>query len=81
MDKMLGLYKAVAERETGFWVGLPVATGHSVSRKKWLRLMKEDPTHFQIAILTTEELTGYSTGKEDLIECAVFVIWLHERVH
>lgn len=81
MGKMLALYRAIAERETGLWVGLPIAIGQSVSRDKWLKLMKEDPIHFQLAILTTDELMGYSMGQDDLIECAVFVSWLGEMLH
>ncbi|MGJ9420654.1 hypothetical protein ACHAC9_23310 [Massilia sp. CMS3.1] len=80
MNKMLELYKAVAERETGFWMDLPVSTGKSVSRDKWLSLMKEDPDHFQLATLTAEELTGYSLADSDVIERAVFVTWSDEML-
>lgn len=80
MKKMLDLYKAVAESETGFWIDLPVATGKSVSRDEWLSLMKEDPNHFQLATLTTEELTGHSLADSDVIEHAVFVIWSDEKL-
>ena len=81
MNKMLDLYKAIAERETGFWINLPVATGESVCRAEWVSLMKEDPDHFQIATLTAEELTGYSTANADVIERAVFVTWSDEKLH
>ena len=78
MNKMLELYKVVAERETGFWVDLPVATAEKVARDEWLRMMEDDPEHFQLATLTAEELTGYSTADEDVIEHAVFVSWSDE---
>lgn len=81
MDKMLAIYKAVAERETGFWIDLPVATGQLVSRDEWLKLMKDDPEHFQVATLTAEELTGYSMADDDIIERAVFVVWEDEKQH
>lgn len=71
MDKMLDLYKVVAERETGFWVGLPIATGQTISRDEWLRMMEDDPEHFQLATFTAEELTRYSMSDEDVIERAV----------
>ena len=77
---MLDLYKAVAERETGFWTDLPVATGKSISRGEWLSLMKEDPDHFQLITLTAEELTGYSLADGDVIERAVFVTWSDEKL-
>ncbi len=78
---MLAIYKAVAERETGFWIDLPVATGQLVSRDEWLKLMKDDPEHFQVATLTAEELTGYSMADDDIIERAVFVVWEDEKQH
>jgi hypothetical protein len=81
MDKMLDLYKAIAERDSGLWVGLPMPTGRTVSRDEWVRLMEEDPDHFQIATLTADELTGYSMDHEDLIERAVFVTWSDEQMH
>jgi hypothetical protein len=60
---------------------LPVATGQTVSRDEWVRLMEEDPDHFQIAAFTAEELTGYSMDHEDLVERAVFVTWSDEQLH
>ena len=45
MDTMLDLYQVIAERETGFWITLPVATGQTVSRDEWLRLNQADPDH------------------------------------
>jgi hypothetical protein len=80
MNTMLDLYKATAERETGFWIDLPVATGQVVSRDEWLTRMKEDPEHFQIATLTDEELTGESTDGDGIIEHAVFVAWSDEKL-
>jgi hypothetical protein len=80
MNKMLYLYKAVAEPETGFWIDLPVATGQLVSRDEWMCLAKEDPDHFQIATFTAEELTGYSMDDDDVIERAVFVTWSNETL-
>lgn len=41
MDKMLDLYRAVAELDTGFWIAVPVATGQLVSRDEWTKLMHE----------------------------------------
>lgn len=75
MNKILDLYKAVAERETGFWIDLPVATGQVVSRDEWLARMKEDPEHFQLATLTDDESTGQSNDDGDVVEHAVFVAW------
>ena len=80
MNKMLDLYEAIAERETGFWLDLPVATGQVVSRDEWLTRMKEDPEHFQIATLTDDELTGTPTNGGDIIERAVFVAWSDEKL-
>lgn len=59
---------------------MPVATGQSVARTEWLGLVKEDPHHFQIATFTAEELTGYSTANEDVVERAVFVTWSDEML-
>ncbi|MGJ9420484.1 hypothetical protein ACHAC9_22410 [Massilia sp. CMS3.1] len=78
---MLDYYTAVAEKETGFWVGLPVATGQMVSRAEWLCLMNDDPDHFQLVTLTEEDLTGYSLAVEDAVERAVFVTWSDEELH
>lgn len=80
MKKMLDLYRAVAERETGFWVDLPVATGQVVSRDEWLVRMKEDPEHFQLAALTDDESTGQSNDDDSIVEHAVFVAWLDEKL-
>ena len=81
MDKLLDYYKVTAERESGFWIGLPVETGWQVSRTEWLILMEEDPDHFQLVALTAAELTGCSTeDNETLIERAVFVTWSDELV-
>jgi hypothetical protein len=78
MGKMLELYKAVAERETGFWIDLPVVTGQLVPRDEWISLMEADPSHFQMARLTAEELTGCSIDDGDAIECAVLLTWSDE---
>jgi len=80
MDKRLDYYSVIADRETGFWVGLPVATGLTVAREEWLRLMENDPDHFQLVTLTAEDLTRYSTAPEDVIEHAVFVTWSDEML-
>lgn len=80
MSKKLELYTAVAERETGLWVSLPIATGRLVSRIEWLELMQQDPHLFQIATLTAEELTNYSSAEEDVIERAVLVMWSDETL-
>lgn len=81
MYKMLDLYRAVAEPDTGFWITVPVPAGQSVSRDEWTKLMHEDPDHFQIANLTAEELTGYSMDHADLVERAVFVTRSDELLH
>ena len=80
MDRLLDYYTVTAERETGFWIGLPFATGKTVARAEWLSLMDDDPDHFQLVALTAEELTGYSTADEDVIERAVFVTWSDEML-
>jgi hypothetical protein len=43
--------------------------------------MGDDPEHFQLATLTAEELTRYSTAYEDVIERAVYVVWSDETAH
>ena len=80
MDRVLDYYTVTADRETGFWVGLPALTGKTVGRAEWLSLMEEDPDHFQLVKLTTEELTGYSMADEEVIERAVFVTWSDEML-
>jgi hypothetical protein len=80
MDKRLDYYTVTADRETGFWIGLPIATGKTVARDEWLRLMADDPEHFQLVTLTAEEQTRYSQGIEDVIERAIFVTWSDEQV-
>ena len=72
---MLDLYKVVAERETGVWRVVPVATCQQVSRDEWMSLMNDDPDRFQLATLTAEELSRYSMADEDVIERAVVVTW------
>jgi hypothetical protein len=80
MGKLLDYYTVTAERETGFWISLPTATGQTVLRDEWLKLMEDDPEHFQLVALTAEELTRYSTTPEDVIERAVFVTWSDEQL-
>jgi hypothetical protein len=80
MNKMLDLYKAVAERETGFWIDLPVRTGQVVSRDEWLARMKEDPKHFQLATLTDGDSTRQSNDGGGIVEHAVFVAWSNETL-
>jgi hypothetical protein len=80
MEKRLDYYTVTAERDSGFWIGVPVNTGMTVARDEWLRLMEEDPGHFQLVSLTAEGLTNYSTAPEDVLERAVFVTWLGEQL-
>ena len=80
MQKLLDYYTVTAERDSGFWIGLPVATGKTVAREEWLRHMAQDPEHFQLVTLTAEVLTNYSTAPEDVIERAVFVTWSDEAI-
>ena len=80
MNKMLDIYKAIAERQTGFWIDVPVATGQVVSREEWLTRMKEDPEHFQLATLTDEAASGKLTDGSDTVERAVFVAWADEKL-
>jgi hypothetical protein len=79
-EKMLDYYTVTAECETGFWISVPAATGRTVSRDEWLRLMEDDPEHFQLVTFTAEEQTRYSMAPEDVIERAVFVIWSDEHL-
>ena len=78
MGKKLELYKAVAQRETGFWIDLPIVTRQLVSRDEWISLMEIDPDHFQMATLTAEELIGCSMDNGGAIECAVLLTWSDE---
>lgn len=78
-DKPLDYYTVTVERDTGLWIGLRLATGKTVDRDEWLRLMEDDPEHFQLLTLTTEELTNYSMALEDVLERAVFVMWSDEQ--
>ena len=77
-QQMLDYYTVTAERETGFWISLPAATGQVVARDEWLRLMEDDPEHFQLVTLTAEERTSYSMAPENVIERAVLVTWSDE---
>lgn len=76
----LDYYTVKAERETGCWIGLPIATGKTVARNEWLRMVDDDPEHFELVTLTAEELTTYSLAQTDVIERAVFVIWSDEQL-
>jgi hypothetical protein len=81
MSKLLDYYTVTAERGTGFWVGLPIATGKNVARSAWLSLMDDDPDHFQLAALTAAELTGCLTEDDEVfIELAVLVTWSDEML-
>lgn len=82
MDKMLDLYQVIAERETGFWITLPVPTGQTVSREEWLRLNQVDPDHCQIiAFAPHAELSLQSLTDEVVVEQALAVIWSDETLH
>lgn len=81
MEEVLHYYTVTVERDTGFWVELPVSIGKTVTRVERLSLMDDDPDHFQLVTLTAEELTGYSMADEDVIERAVFVTWSDELLN
>lgn len=82
MDTMLDLYKVIAERETGFWITLPVPTGQTVSREEWLRLNQADPEHCQIIAFAPEaEPTLHPMADEVVIEQALAVQWTDETLH
>jgi len=82
MDTMLDLYQVIAERETGFWITLPVATGQTVSRDEWLRLNQADPDHCQIIAFAPAArlLLQYMTD-EVIVEHALAVTWSDETLH
>ena len=82
MDKMLDLYKVIAERETGFWITLPVATGRTVSREEWLRLSQADPDHCQLITFAPDpELPFQAMTEEVVVEQALAVTWSDETLH
>lgn len=82
MDTMLDLYQVVAERETGFWITLPVSTGQTVSREDWFRLNQADPDHCQIiAFALDAELPLQSMTNEVVVEKALAVTWSDETLH
>jgi len=82
MDTMLDLYQVIAERETGFWITLPVATGQTVSRDEWLRLNRADPDHCQIiAFAPDARLPLQSMTDEVIVEHALAVTWSDETFH
>jgi len=81
MDKMLKLFRVVAERGTGFWIKLPVPTGMEVSRKDWLSLQEKDPDHFQILEIAPDaELPMQSATTGLVVEYALSVSWSDESV-
>lgn len=82
MDVMLEHFRVIAERETGFWLTLPVSTGISVSRDRWLELNQVDPDHFQILELAPgPQSSSESTSDGVIIEKALFVTWSDETLH
>jgi len=82
MDTMLDHYRVVAERESGFWITLPVPTGQTVSREDWMRWNHDDPDHFQIIAFAPEaELPLQSIENESVVEHALSVTWEDELLH
>jgi len=82
MDTMLDLYQVVAERDTGFWITLPLPTGQTVSREEWLRLNQADPDHCQIITFAPDaELPLQSMADEVIVEQALCVTWSDEMLH
>ena len=82
MNTMLDLYQVIAERGTGFWITLPVATGQTVSREEWLRRKQVDPDHCQIiAFAPDARLPLKSMVDEVVVEQALAVIWSDEALH
>lgn len=82
MDTMLDLYQVIAERDTGFWITLPVPTGQTVSREEWIRLNQADPDHCQIiAFAPDAELPLQSMADEVVVEQALAVTWSDETLH
>lgn len=78
MGEMLDHYQVRAERETGFWVDLPVATGRTVSRDEWLRLQQDDPQRFQVITIDPEDQPLHYRRLGRIIEFAVTVTWADE---
>lgn len=82
MNEELDLYAVMVERDTGFWVNLPVRTGRTVSREEWLSFQQQDPDHFQIIEFTPDgKLPLQSTTMEDIVEHALAVTWIDEMLH
>lgn len=82
MDTMLDLYQVTAERETGFWITLPVPTGQTVSREEWLRLNQVDPEHCQVIAFAPEAHRPLqSISDEVVVEQALCVTWSDEMLH
>lgn len=81
MDTMIDLYQVVAERETGFWITLPVPTGQTVSREEWFRLNQADPDHCQIIAFAPNAELALRSMDEVIVEQALVVTWLDETLH
>jgi hypothetical protein len=82
MDKMLKHFRVVAERDTGFWITLPVPTGLEISREEWLNLQRKDPDHFQILEIAADaELSAQSPTSGQSIEYALSISWPDEKIH
>ena len=81
MDNLLAYYTVTAEPDSGFWIGQPVRTGETVRRSEWLRLMEQDPDHFELVTLTPEDLGRYEIASDKVIELAVFVTRSNEQLH
>lgn len=74
MDNGLKHYQVVAERYTGFWLDQPVDTGLKVPREEWLRLMQDDPEHFQmVTLLPEDQLPTHSKERVLIAELAISV--------
>jgi len=83
MAERLEHYVVVAERETGFWIGMPAATGRTVARDEWMKLNETDPEHFQLVSLSLDarpppHLPSHEPVMQVVIEHAVFVLWSDE---
>jgi len=83
MADRLEHFVVVAERETGFWIGIPAATGITVARDEWMKLNESDPEHFQLVSLSLDAHLPPQLGLDEkvvqvVIEQAVFVLWSDE---
>lgn len=81
MDTMIDLYQVVAERETGFWITLPVPTGQTVSREEWIRLNQADPDHCQIIAFAPNAELPLRSMDEVIVEQALVVTWSDQTLH